>query len=43
LLKSNLDIDATEDDKYDFVIKIAEGKLNFDEIKSWIEENLEKE
>ncbi len=42
LLKSNSDIVATEKDKYEFVIKIAKGKLGFDEIKSWIEENLEK-
>ena len=43
LLKSNIDIAATEKEKYEFVIKIAEGKLDFDEIKFWIEENLEKE
>lgn len=43
LLKSNFDIKATEKEKYEFVIKIAEGKLDFNEIKSWIEENLEKE
>ncbi len=43
LLKSKLDIEASEKEKYEFVIKIAEGKLNFDEIKYWIENNLEKE
>lgn len=42
LLKSNLDINATENEKYEFVIKIAEGKLDFDEIKSWIEDKLIK-
>ena len=36
LLHSNMDIHAEEDDKYDFVIAIASGKLSFNEIKSWI-------
>ncbi len=43
LLKSNIDIEATEKEKYEFVIKIAQGKLDFDKIKYWIENNLEKE
>ena len=42
LLKSNIDIVAKEDDKYEFVMKIAEGKLNFNEIKLWIENKIEK-
>lgn len=37
LLKNGKDIIATQEEKYDFVIKIAEGKLDYDEIKSWIE------
>ena len=36
LLKSNLDIEASEEEKYKFVIRIAEGKSDFEEIKSWI-------
>ena len=36
LLNEGLDIKATEDEKYDFVMKIAEGKSTFDEIKTWI-------
>jgi len=36
LLKSNLDIKATQDEKYTFIIHIAEGKINFDEILEWI-------
>ena len=43
LLKSKWDIDATEEEKYDFVIKIAESKLTLDEIKSWIENKSRKE
>ena len=37
LLQSDLDIRATEAEKYAFVIKIAAGKLMYDEISDWIE------
>lgn len=30
------DIEATEDDKFDFVLKSAKGELTFDEIRAWI-------
>jgi len=40
LLKAGLDINAKENEKYKFVIEIAEGKLNFDEIKLWISSNI---
>jgi death-on-curing protein len=33
---SGKDITADEQDKYDFVIKSAEGKLTMDEIRNWI-------
>ena len=36
LLGSDLDIDATEEEKYDLVIAISKGESNIDEIKSWI-------
>jgi death-on-curing protein len=36
LMKFGLDIIATEDEKYDFVIKIAEGKYHQNEIIDWI-------
>ena len=42
LLKANLDIKATENERYDFVISIAEGKIDFEAIKSWIEDQLDK-
>ncbi len=42
LLLDGLDIEADENSKYDFVMKIAEGKLTFEEIRSWIESNLKK-
>jgi len=40
LRKSQKDIQATEEEKYEFVIKIAEGKSEFDDIKGWIEKKL---
>jgi len=40
LRKDRKDIQATEEEKYEFVIKIAEGKSEFDDIKGWIEEKL---
>lgn len=42
LLESNFDIEATREEKYDFVISIAEGKLNIDGIKSWLRTRLKK-
>jgi death-on-curing protein len=36
LLNDELDIKASEDEKFKFVIQIAEGKLSFDEIRNWI-------
>lgn len=36
LMQYDFDIKATQDDKYTFVINVAEGKLNFDGIKDWI-------
>jgi death-on-curing protein len=40
LLKNGKDINATEDEKYEFVISIASGQLDFDAIKSWIERKI---
>jgi death-on-curing protein len=36
LMQENLDINADEEDKYQFVIGIADGSLEFDQIKAWI-------
>jgi death-on-curing protein len=36
LMDSGFDIIATEEEKYDFVIKIAEGKYHHAEITEWI-------
>jgi death-on-curing protein len=35
-----LDIEATEDEKFDFIIKSAKGELTFDEIVDWIRSKL---
>ena len=42
LLENNLDIKASETDKYEFVILIAKGELKFKEICNWIEKNKRK-
>ena len=42
LLKNKLDIKATQSEKYDFVIKIANGQIQFDQILAWIEENVKE-
>lgn len=39
LNKNNFDISAKEDDIYDFIIAIAEGKLDFDAIVEWLKNN----
>lgn len=42
LLEEGLDIDAKEDEKYNFVIAIAEGKLKYSDICDWIIKNLKQ-
>jgi len=42
LLQTGLDIDAEQDDKYEFVISISKGELDFDQIKKWIEDKTKK-
>jgi death on curing protein len=36
LKESDLDLVSDEDDKYDFVIMAASGKLSFDDVRDWI-------
>lgn len=36
LMQHNKDIEASEDEKYEFVIEIASGKRKYDQIKDWI-------
>ena len=42
LMQAGQDIQASQDDKYDFVISIATGKMTYDGIRKWITERLYK-
>ena len=39
LLHSGMDIKANSQDKYEFVMNIASGKIRFEEIASWLEKH----
>ena len=39
LLESKVVITTTQENKYDFVIRVAKGELAFGEIKDWIQSN----
>jgi prophage maintenance system killer protein len=40
LLRNGFDISATQIEKFEFVIEIAQGKLEFDQIKNWISDKI---
>lgn len=40
LLKSDFDLVATTDERYDFVVKIASGEMEYEAILAWIQEHL---
>jgi death on curing protein len=40
LMKDQKDIDATEDEKYNFVISAARGELQSDDIKAWLKSKM---
>ena len=42
LMNGGLDIEATQDEKYSFVIKVAKGEIGIDEIKQWISSRIKK-
>jgi len=42
LMEYGLDIQASQDEKFDFVIKIASGEMNIDSIREWIFSHLKK-
>ena len=42
LKEASLDIETTEDDKFDFVILCAQGAKTFDEIRTWIKSRIRK-
>ena len=39
LMENGLDIKASRDEKYEFVISIASGKIHFEEIVMWINQH----
>jgi death-on-curing protein len=40
LLNHKTDISASEDEKYDFVLRIANGNITFDQICKWISDRV---
>ena len=42
LINNGLDINATQEDKYIFVINIASGKTKFEEILDWLTRHVEE-
>jgi death-on-curing family protein len=40
LMEFGFDIQATEDEKYEFVISIAKGDYKFDDIVKWINDKI---
>ncbi|MGN8069180.1 type II toxin-antitoxin system death-on-curing family toxin [Mucilaginibacter sp. SG564] len=42
LLEFEIDLTATEDEKYDMTISASKGELNFDGIKLWLTEKVKK-
>lgn len=42
LLESGFDIEASQDEKYQFVIEVTEGRHTIDSIKDWITSHLKK-
>jgi len=39
LLEEGWELNVAQEDKYQFVIRIAEGKMEFNEISDWIKSN----
>ena len=39
-MKFNLDINATQEEKYEFVIAASKGEYRFKEIKMWIKSKI---
>lgn len=39
LMEHRIDVTATEETKYNFVIRAAKGELNFEQIRDWIKSN----
>ena len=42
LMENNLDVKATQTEKYEFVIRIAQGQLSYEQIHIWLSERVIK-
>ena len=42
LMECGYDVSATQSDKYNFIIEISKGNLDFESIKEWIVQNARK-
>jgi death-on-curing protein len=42
LLENGYDVNASQTEKYDFIIEISKGNFDFVEIKNWITKNSQK-
>ena len=42
LIESGYDLSASQTDKYNFIIGISKGDLDFKDIKEWIVQNAQK-
>jgi len=42
LLENGYDVNASQTEKYDFIIEISKGNFDFEEIKNWITKNSKK-
>ena len=42
LLEYGMDIKTTEEEKFKFILNVAKGKMDFEQIKVWIQTNLIK-
>ena len=40
LINNGYDINASRDEKYEFVMKVASGKMDFDQIAEWFAKHL---
>jgi death-on-curing protein len=40
LINNGFDISASQDEKYEFVMRIASGKMDFDQIAEWLSKYL---
>lgn len=42
LFENNMDVTATQDEKYEMVVAASKGNMRFDDIKTWILSRLRK-